>query len=93
MGALTDLPMSMPVVLGWAAWLAAGLALVVWARHARADGLSASVMRPGPRLPKTHPLSGVRPPKPPAAGSDAFDNLQALLDPPSSAARRPGDEP
>lgn len=91
MGALTDLPMSMPVILGWAAWLAAGLALVVWARKAGTEW--AASVAPVARQAAVRPKSAVRPPRPAAPPADAFGELQAMLDPPNSVARRPGDGP
>ena len=92
MGAMMDLPLSMPVVAGWGAWLAAGLVLVVWARHSREARLRAFAQRSAARSIPARPKSGVRPPKPAAPAADAFGELQALLDPQEqSVAHRPGD--
>jgi hypothetical protein len=96
MGALINLPLSIPVVAGWGAWLAAGLVLVVWSRKLRESQLRMDAQRSAAKNlgSPARPKSGVRTPKPATAAPpvDAFGELQALLDPPpSSVARRPGD--
>lgn len=93
MGALINLPLSVPVVAGWGVWLAAGLILVVWARHAREANLRADAVRYVARPVAARPKSGVRLPKPAPAPVDAFGELQAMLEPEPdlSVARRPGD--
>ena len=92
MGALINLPLSVPVVAGWGVWLAAGLMLVVWARRAREEAnLRPEGVRSAARPVAVRPKSGVRLPKP--APVDAFGELQAMLEPEPdlSVARRPGD--
>jgi hypothetical protein len=91
MGALMNVSLSMPVVAGWGLWLTTGLALVVWARRARAALLRAEAQHSAARSIPARPKSGVRLPKPPHAPADVFGELQALLDPPQSVSRRPGD--
>lgn len=92
MGALINLPLSVPVIAGWGVWLATGLMLVVWARHAREAMLRADAVRSVARPGTVRPKSGVRVAKPVAPRVDAFGELQALLEPePDSVARRPGD--
>ena len=90
MGTLTLL--SLPMMVGWAGWLAVGLALAMWARRARAASLAIPMYRPSsPRPTTVRPSSRARPPVAPAPSPDAFSELQALLDPPESTSRRPGD--
>lgn len=91
MGALMNLPLSVPVIAGWGVWLTAGLMLLVWARRAREADLRADAIRTVARPVPARPKSGVRTPKP--AQGDAFEELQALLEPEPdlSVARRPGD--
>ena len=93
MGALINLSLSVPVVAGWGVWLAAGLMMLVWARHAREANLRADAIRSVARPVAARPKSGVRPPKPAPVPIDAFGELQALLEPQHdlSMARRPGD--
>jgi len=89
MGALIDLPLSIPVLTGWVAWLTAGLALVVWARHTRNAWAEAPM--PAPRLAPVRPKSAVRPPKVAPPAQDAFGELEAMLDPAPSESRTPDD--
>lgn len=91
MDTLMDLPLSVPVVAAWGAWLAAGLVLVVWSRRTREAMRPAEARSSAARHSPARPKSGVRSVKPAPAPADAFGDLQALLDPPNSAARRPGD--
>lgn len=93
MGALMNLPLSVAVVAGWGVWLAAGLMLLVWARHAREANLRADAVRNVARPVTARPKSGVRPLKAVSAPVDAFGELQALLEPlpDLSVSRRPGD--
>ena len=92
MGALINLPLSVPVIAGWGVWLAAGLMLVVWARHAREAILRADAGRSVARPATVRPKPAVRVARSGAPHVDAFGELQALLEPePDSAARRPGD--
>ncbi len=91
MGTLMDLPLSMPVVAAWGVWLAAGLVLIVWSRRAREAMMFAEAPRSAARHIPARPKSGVRSAKPAPAPADAFGELQTLLDPPHSAARRPVD--
>lgn len=84
MGALSNLPPEL--VVGWALWLAGGVALMLWfRRRSRAPQrpMSASAVH---RVPPTGAmrLSGTRPAAPRNAGvrtPDAFAELQSLLDP------------
>ena len=91
MGALMNLPLSVPMIASWGVWLTAGLVLLVWARRAREAEHQAirNVARAVPAKPK----SGVRTAKPAPAPVDAFGELQAMLEPEPdlSVARRPGD--
>ena len=80
MGALINLSLSVPVVAGWGVWLAAGLIMLVWARHAREANLRADVVRSVAR-PVAARSVAARPPKPAPAPVDAFGELQALLEP------------
>lgn len=90
MGTLTLL--SLPMMVGWAGWLAVGLALAMWARRARVAALAIPMYRPSsPRPTAVRPSSSVRHPVAPAPTPDAFSELQALLDPPESPSWRPGD--
>ena len=92
MGALSVL--SPPLLVGWAAWVVVGLALAFWARRVRAAAavLAAAGSRmSGPRHGVSRPKSDVRLPVRPHSAPDAFGDLQAMLDPPPSASRRPGD--
>ena len=93
MGALINLSLSVPVVAGWGVWLAAGLMMLVWARHAREANLRADVVRSVARPVAARPKSGERPPKPAPAPVDAFGELQALLESQAdlTTARQPGD--
>ena len=92
MGALINLSLSVPVVAGWGVWLAAGLIMLVWARHAREANLRADVVRSVARPVAARPVAA-RTPKPATAPIDAFGELQALLEPQDdlSNARRAGD--
>ena len=93
MGALINLPLSIPVVAGWGVWLSVGLMLLVWARRAHESDLRADAVRNVARPVAARPKSGVRLPKPASAPIDAFGELQAMLEPQPdlSVARRPGD--
>lgn len=91
MGALMNVPLSMPMVAGWGLWLTVGLLLVVWARRAHEAQLQAAARRSASRSIATPPTSGVRVPRPARAPVDAFGELQTLLDPPQTTAGRPGD--
>jgi hypothetical protein len=79
-GALSDIPSGL--LVGWTIWLAGGLLLMVWFRRrsaprlhrpSRASAASSAGRRPLPR-----------PPTRPSARTDAFDELQSLLDPPEN---------
>jgi hypothetical protein len=89
MGALMNLSLSMPVIVGWGAWLTAGLVLLIWTRHAREAELQAHALRSVARPLPTKPRSA----RPASAPVDAFGELQAMLEPEPdlSVARRPGD--
>ncbi len=82
MGTLMNLPLSVPVVAGWGFWLATGLVLLVWARRAREADLQEDgfgrVARPAA---DAGPKSGVQAARPASAPSDAFGELQAMLEP------------
>jgi hypothetical protein len=89
MGALMNLPLSVPMIASWGVWLTAGLVLLMWARRSREAELHA--IRNAARAVPAKPKSGVR--KPASAPVDAFGELQAMLEPEPdlSVARRPGD--
>ena len=79
----------------WGGWMAAGLMLLLWHLRARVweeDQTRLAVIA------RTRSKSGVRPPSgvrrpPKAAPTDAFGELEAMLEPPTTGAlsRRPGD--
>ena len=78
----------------WGLWFTVGLILSMWTRR---EKVRLVVHGPGPRQKSgVRPPSGVRvvrPAKPNAAPSagDAFGDLEALLDTPEGAHRRPGE--
>ena len=92
MGTLMNLPLSVPVVAGWGFWLATGLVLLVWARRSREADLQAHGIRTVSRPVTARPKSGVHAGRP-APASNAFEDLQAMLEPEPdlSSGRRPGD--
>ncbi len=66
MGALNAL--SLPLMVGWAAWLVVGAILMVWARRVRAMSEMVRVMpRAVSRPPASRPRTAVRPPAPAAS--------------------------
>ena len=91
---LRDVPPTLSAA--WGGWVVAGLVLLLWYLRARDGEREAALLQASARA---RSKSGVRlaagprkpAPKPPAP--DAFGELEALLDPPSttSASRRPGD--
>jgi len=93
MGTLMDLPLSVPVVAGWGFWLATGLVLLVWARRAREADLRYEGIRSVARPVAPRPRSSERVARQASAPSDAFSELQAMLEPEPdlSAGRREND--
>ena len=97
MNELLDLLRDVPPTLAaaWGSWLAVGLTLLLWHLRARVweeDQARLAVIA------RTRSKSGVRPPSgvrrsPKAAPTDAFGELEAMLEPPTTGAlsRRPGD--
>jgi hypothetical protein len=90
--------MQIPPVLAasWGAWFAVGLVLSIWQRKEKARLV---VHAPSPKHKSgVRPPSGVRAAKavkaaPVPASSDAFEELERLLEPtPPSLHRRPGDD-
>lgn len=99
MGALSLLnELPAPLLAGWAAWLATGLALLMWTRRLNVDQVAVPAV-PAPMRSPAKPRSGVRRsvsvPAEPVTQSHAFEELQALLDTPPvesiDSGRRPGD--
>lgn len=88
---LVALLMKIPPLLAgaWGVWFFVGLLLSIWQRKEHAM----LVVHTAPPKQK----SGVRPPRPPARsvplpGGDAFGELEAMLEPPTTGLhRRPGD--
>jgi len=91
---LRDVPPTLAAA--WGGWMVAGLVLLLWHLRAREGEREAALLRASAQA---RSRSGVRSPagqrkttaKPEAL--DAFGELEALLDPPSttSHSRRPGD--
>jgi len=82
----------------WGGWMAVGLMLLLWHMRARIWEREYARLRALARTPRTksgvRPPSGVRSRQPKPAATDAFGELEALLEPGAgsgSISRRPGD--
>jgi hypothetical protein len=80
----------------WGGWLVMGLLLALWHLRARDGERAAALARASAQArakSTVRPLSGVRKVAPKPAPVDAFEELEALLDQPSTTgvSRRPGD--
>ena len=96
MSEILDMMRDVPPTLAaaWGGWVVAGLVLLLWHLRAREGEREAALLQAQARSkPGVRPAAGPRKPAPKPAAADAFGELEALLDPPSttSASRRPGD--
>jgi len=88
---LIALAMDVPPILAaqWGAWFLVGLVLSIWGRREKARLVIHAEPPPHHRSGVRSPRAATRPAPMPV--SDAFGELEAMLDPQPSAHRTPGD--
>ena len=96
MSEIADMLRDVPprLAAAWGGWLVMGLLLVLWhlrARDRERAGALARAMANARTKSSVRPLSGVRTAAPKPVVLDAFEELEALLDPPPAkgVSRRP----
>jgi hypothetical protein len=91
---LRDVPLTLAAA--WGGWVVAGLVLLLWHLRARESEREAALLRASVQARSKSGVRSAAGPRKPVvkpAAPDAFGELEALLDPPSTTgvSRRPGD--